>query len=216
MIFHSIDWEARAHASLHSFLSQHLTIFKPEFTLFATMSCWHRIEKAMDHRCPRCQKFQETLTHVFQCLHGPSIHTTAWAKAISTFKKTSACPFIVVTLGHSILQWSTGGTVQWQGPTPAHVDSIGQVVFTAFQEQQSIGWEQAIQDQLSQHWGGGGANTLYSHVRLHQGDSTLHAVWTLNRVSGMWQYGIDQWVGQNEFHYRITKEERGWQRKPRM
>ena len=41
-------------------------------------------------------------------------------------------------------QWSTGGLVQWQGPTPALDDSIGQVVFTAFEEQQSIGWEQAI------------------------------------------------------------------------
>ena len=29
-----------------------------------------------------------------------------------------------------------------------------------------------------------------------------------NLVSGMWQYGIDQWVGQNEFLYGKTKEER--------
>jgi hypothetical protein len=49
---------------------------------------------------------------------------------------------------------------------------------------------------------------LYCQERLHQGDSTLHAVWTLNLVSGMWQYGIDQWVGWNEFLYGKTKEER--------
>ena len=153
MIFHSIDWEARARASLHSSPNQHLPIFKLEFALFATMSCQHRMEKAIDYRCPRCQRFQETLTHVFQCPHGLSICTTAWAKAISTFKKSSTCPFIVATLGHSISQWPTGGLVHWQGPTPALDDSIGQVVFTAFQEQQSIGWEQAIQGWLSQHWG---------------------------------------------------------------
>jgi hypothetical protein len=170
------------------------------------MSCRHRMEQSIDHRCPRCQRFQETFTHVFQCPHGPSICTTAWAKAISTFKKTSTCPFIVATLGHSISQWSTGGQVHWQGPTPALDDSIGQVVFTAFQEQQSIGWEQAIQGQISQQWGR--ANTLYCQERLHQGDTTLHAVWTLNLVSGMWQYGIDQWVGWNEFLYGKTKEER--------
>ena len=29
-----------------------------------------------------------------------------------------------------------------------------------------------------------------------------------NLVSGMWQYGISQWVGQNEFLYGKTKEER--------
>jgi hypothetical protein len=95
------------------------------------MSCQHRMEKSMDHRCPRCQRFQETLTYVFQCLHGPSICATAWAKAISTFKKTFSCPFIVSTLGYGISQWSTGGLVQWQGPTPALDDSIGQVVFAA-------------------------------------------------------------------------------------
>ena len=170
------------------------------------MSRQHRMEQAMGHRCPRCQKFQEILTHVFQCPHGSSICATAWTKAISTIKKTSTCPFIVTTLGNSLSQWSTGGLVQWQGPTPALDDSIGQIVFTAFQEQQSIGWEQAIRGQISQQWGR--ANTLYCQERLHQGDTTLHAVWTSNLVSGMWQYGIDQWVGQNEFLYGKTKEER--------
>ena len=164
------------------------------------------MEKAIDHRCPRCQKFQETLNHVFQCPHGPSICATAWTKAISTIKKTSTCPFIVATLGHSISQWSTGGPIHWQGLTPALDDSIGQVVFTAFQEQQSIGWEQAIQGRISQQWGR--ANTLYCQERLHQGDTKLHAVWTSNLVSGMWQYGIDQWVGQNEFLYGKTKDEK--------
>jgi hypothetical protein len=43
MIFHSNDWEARACASLHSSPSQHLTIFKLEFALFAIMSCQHRM-----------------------------------------------------------------------------------------------------------------------------------------------------------------------------
>ena len=63
-----------------------------------------------------------------------------------------------------------------------------------------------IQGCISQHWGR--ANTLYCQERLHQGDSTLHAVWTSNLVSGMWQYGINQWVGRNEFLYGKTKEER--------
>ena len=101
------------------------------------------MEKAIDHRCPRDQKFQETLTHVFQLPHGSSICATAWTKAFSTIKKTSTYPFIAATLGNSMSQWSTGGPVYWQGPTPALDDSIGQVVFTAFQEQQSIGWEQS-------------------------------------------------------------------------
>jgi hypothetical protein len=163
------------------------------------------MEKAIDHRCPRCQSFQETLTHVFQFPHGLSMHATAWTKTTLMFKKTSTCPFIIATIGHSISQWLTGGPVQWQGPTPALDDSIGQAVFTAFQEQQLIGWEQAIRGRISKQWGR--ANTLYCQERLYQGD-TLYAVWTSNLVSGMWQYGIDQWVGRNEFLYGKTKEER--------
>ena len=49
---------------------------------------------------------------------------------------------------------------------------------------------------------------MYCQERPHQGDTALHAVWTLNLVSGMWQYGIDQWVGQNEYLYGKTKEGR--------
>ena len=107
MIFHSIDWEARACASLHSSPSQHLTIFKLEFALFGTMSCQHRMEKAIDHRCPRCQRFQETLTHVFQCAHGLSICTTAWAKAISTLRRRLHAPSLLqllVKASHNGLQ----------------------------------------------------------------------------------------------------------------
>ena len=81
---------------------------------------------------------------MFLCPHGSSICATAWTKATLTFEKTSTYLFIVATLGNGMSQWSTGGSVHWQGLTPALDDSIGQVVFTAFQEQQSIGWEQAI------------------------------------------------------------------------
>ena len=79
------------------------------------------------------------------------ICATAWTKAISTIQKAPTYPFIIATLGHSISQWSTGDPVHWQGPTPALDDSIGWVVLTAFQEQQSIGWKQAIQGWLAQH-----------------------------------------------------------------
>ena len=49
---------------------------------------------------------------------------------------------------------------------------------------------------------------MYCQERLHQGDTTIHAVWASNLVSGMWQYGIDQQVDWNEFPYGKTKEER--------
>ena len=32
-------------------------------------------------------------------------------------------------------------------------------------------------------------------------------MWSSNLVRGMWQYGIDQWIGRNEFLYGKTKED---------
>ena len=32
-------------------------------------------------------------------------------------------------------------------------------------------------------------------------------MWSSNLVRGMWQYGIDQWIGQNEFLYGKTRED---------
>ena len=52
------------------------------------------------------------------------------------------------------------------------------------------------------------ANLLYCTKLLNQGDQQLQDSWTSSLVSGMWQYGIDQWIGQNEFIFGITKEER--------
>jgi hypothetical protein len=69
-----------------------------------------------------------------------------------------------------------------------------------------IGWDQAIRGRLSKNWGA--ANLLYCTKQLNQGDQQLQNSWTSTLVSGMWQYGIDQWIGQNEFIYGKTKEER--------
>ena len=62
-------------------------------------------------------------------------------------------PFIVQTLDLGISQWSTGELSQWQGLLPGLSDIIGLVVFTTFQEQQYIGWDQAIRYQLCLHLG---------------------------------------------------------------
>ena len=59
--FYSIDWEARSRAGKQEPPGQRLTLFKLEFALFATMSRCHKLEWGIDHRCPRCQMFQEHL-----------------------------------------------------------------------------------------------------------------------------------------------------------
>ena len=34
-----------------------------------------------------------------------------------------------------------------------------------------------------------------------------HTRWMSSLVKSMWQYGIDQWIGHNEYIYGKTKEE---------
>ena len=129
----------------------------------------------MDHWCPRYSRFHENINHVFQCSQAPSTHKSAWAQFLSTLQKTSTCPLIVETLGYGISHWSTGSLPQWQGPNPGPTDNFRLLVLTAFQEEQSIGWDQAIRDHLSVHWEK--ENTLYCQEQLHQfGSHILYIV----------------------------------------
>jgi hypothetical protein len=202
--FYSIDWESRSRAGKLGPPGQRLTLFKLEFALFATMSRRHRMEQAIDHRCPRCQKFQETLAHVFQCPSAVELQRKALIKAQATIWKKPSCKFVVTTLVSGISQWSTGAQVQWSGPIPGPADDIGTLAFKAFQEQQDIGWDQAIRGRLSKTWGE--ANMLYCTTCLNQG-YTIQAAWSAHLVKSLWQYGIDQWIARNEYIYGKTKEE---------
>ena len=123
------------------------------------------MEKHTDHQCPRCSKVHENLNHVFQCPQTASTRKSAWVHFLSTLQKISTCPLIVETLGYGISHWSTGSLPQWQGPNPGPPDNFRLLVFTAFQEQQSIGWDQAIRGCLSVHWEK--ANTLYCQEQPH-------------------------------------------------
>ena len=205
-IYHTIDWMARSTAGKQIYSSgKRLTIFKLEFALLATMSQRHRIERDIDHRCPRCQQFQETLAHVFQCQKASDIRCCALTKAIASIQVQPTCKFVIDILETGISQWSSGGTVYWPGTPPGPTDNIGQLTYQAFQEQQQIGWDQAIRGCWSKKWGQ--ANGLYCISRMDQGDMDTHARWMSSLVKSMWQYGIDQWIGRNEYVYGKTKED---------
>ena len=191
-IFFSIDWEARSRAGKLVPPGQRLTLFKLEFALFATMSRRHRMEQAIDHRCLRCQKFQETLAYVFQCPSAVELHRKASMKAHATIWKKPPCKFVVTTLVYGISQCSTRAQVQWSGPIPDPADDIGILAFKAFQEQQVIVWDQAIRGRLSKTWGE--ANMIYCTTCLNQGDMAIQAAWRAHLVKSLWQYSIDQWI----------------------
>ena len=126
-------------------------------------------------------------------------------RALASIRKKATCPFVIDMLESGVSQWSTSGQVQWPGISPGPTDDIGQLTFQAFQEQQQIGWDQAIRGCWSKKWGQG--NGLYCICRLHQGDTDIHARWMSSLVNSMWQYGIDQWIGCIEYIYGKTKEE---------
>ena len=109
----------------------------------------HKMEWAIDHRCPRCQSFQETLAHVFQCPSAVELCRKALIKAQATIWKKPTCKFVVTTLVSGISQWSTGAKVQWSWPIPGPADDITTLAFKAFQEQQDICWDQAIRGRIS-------------------------------------------------------------------
>ena len=96
---------------------------------------------------------------MFWCPQAANTCQSAWAQFLSTLQNTSTCPLIVDTLGYGMSHWSTGSLPQWQGPNPGLSDNLRLLVLTVFQEQQSIGWDQAIRGGLSVHWEK--ANTPY-------------------------------------------------------
>ena len=108
------------------------------------MSQCHRIEQGIDHRCPRCQHFQDTLVHVFQCPRASEICKGALTRALASLQKKPTCTFAFDMLESGVSQWSTSGQVQWPDTSPGLTDDIGQLTFQAFQEQQQIGWDQDI------------------------------------------------------------------------
>jgi hypothetical protein len=111
-------------------------------------------------------------------------------KAQATIWKKPSCKFVVNTLVSVISQWSTGAQFQWSGPIPGPADDFGTLAFKVFQEQQDIGWDQAIRGQLSNTWGE--ANMLYCTTCLNQGDMAIQAAWRAHLVKSLWQYRIDQ------------------------
>ena len=46
---------------------------------------------------------------------------------------------------------------------------------------------------------------LYCTICLNQGDMAIQAAWRAQLEKSLWQFGIDQWIAQNEYIYGKTK-----------
>jgi hypothetical protein len=101
---HTIDWVAHSRAGKQLSSGQCLTVFKLEFALFATMPQRHQMEQGIDHRCPRCQHFQETLVHVFKCPRASEICKVALTRALASIRKKPICTFVIDMLQSGVSQ----------------------------------------------------------------------------------------------------------------
>jgi hypothetical protein len=90
--YHTIDCMAQSRAGKQLPSGQCLSSFKLEFALFATMSQRHQMEQGINHRCPRCQRFQGTLVHVFQCPRASEICKGALTRALASIRKKTYMP----------------------------------------------------------------------------------------------------------------------------
>ena len=92
---HTIDWVACSRAGKQLSSGQGLTVFKLEFALFETMSQCHQMEQGIDHRCPGCQHFQETLVNVLCCPRASKICKGALTRALALIRKKTYMPRLV-------------------------------------------------------------------------------------------------------------------------
>jgi hypothetical protein len=142
------------------------------------------MEQGIDHRCPRCQHFQEILVHVFHCPRASDICKGALTMALALICQKPTCSFVIDMLESGVSQWSTSRQAELPGTSPGPTDDIGQLTFKAFWEQQQIGWDKGIRGWWSKKWGQ--ANGLYCISRLNQGYTEIHARWMSSLVKSMW------------------------------
>ena len=204
-----VDWPARGRAGRLS-ESKHLTIFKLEWNLLATMRHRSRIDRSIDNRCPRCRRLNETISHVLQCPEPTAVtnRVIAWSKARASITKYSTSPFLLSKMEYGLFRWHEQASDKWPDPVPSDdaANAHTHLVYLAYIEQSSIGWDQAVRGRLSRHWHM--ANASYCATTLHQHDSTAYEQWSTRLVTSLWQYGIDRWINRNEFLYGKTVEDR--------
>ena len=204
--FDSIDWSARDRAAHHLSETAHLTTFKMEHDLLATMHRRNKFERDIDHRCPRCHQFHEDFTHVLKCPKAQQAGHTMWQTAISFITVRRTCPFLILHLSKGIQSWLAGTPTSWDDPTPPATDSTGSLVHAAFQAQGIIGWDQALRGRISNTWGL--ANAVYCRERFQiPTNDPQNLSWTDRVITAMWQYGRSRWIERNEAVYGKTKEE---------
>ncbi len=174
----------------------------------------HKFERNTDHRCPRCKRLNEDFNHVLQCQPAQAAGTLMWLKATGYFKERQTCPFVLQVLSVGIQLWLDKSAISWTTAIPKTEDTIGAMVYAAFHDQCTIGWDEIFRGRITRKWGQ--ANALYcrEHSQVALNDPR-NCSWTAGLVTALWQYGRSRWTeysrsrwtDRNEAIYGYSKEE---------
>ena len=203
---HKIDWVAHQSASKRIPRNNKLSIFKLEFELFATMSRRHLFEKGITDTCPRCLQATETFDHVLRCPQTFNETIRAWEEVQPKLRSPRSCTAATQRLSEGIFAWLNMTTpITWNSPAPQENDTIGRLIHSAFLEQGSIGWGEALRGKLSKKWGA--VHCQYIAERF-QTESTQQQTWTSNCIFTLWRFCMDRWIARNEYVHGKTNEEK--------
>jgi hypothetical protein len=203
--FYNVDWHARHLASKRVTRTSKLTIFKLEFNLFATMAQRNKMDKTVAPTCPRCLQDDESFDHMLKCETIRTDTHKSWEISKEKLRTPQSCPAVLFHLEAGILSWLKGNMpITWQGIKPKKDDEIGSLIYSAFAEQGSIGWGQALRGRLSKRWGA--ANDRYLQERFNHQPSHQQS-WNSRVIFILWRFSIDRWIARNELIYGKTLED---------
>jgi hypothetical protein len=205
-VFDLVDWMARGVAGRKVPQSRHLSFFKLEFGLFATMSRRHLVRSSLDHRCQRCLQDHESVDHIFQCSAALETNLTHWQTTKQQFTQSRTCKEMLKALELGLLSWLVNGDpVEWPDPIPQQQDKIGILIHDAFIEQCQIGWNQLIRGRVSTLWQK--TQHVYEQTRFNTTDHSSHS-WSAKLIFSMWNFGIQCWIDRNNSLYGTSEAEK--------
>lgn len=143
--------------------------------------------------CPRCGQTDETTTHVLQCKFPGA--TQVWNDAIANFaswlKSIHTHPHLITIITARLQQWHDGTDL-----TPFHSNIPG--LTEAVQQQDSIGWEAAIEGRWSTKW-----LDIQKSYYQWKGRRNSGRRWLIAIIKRLWTTAWDLWDHRN----RVRLEE---------
>ncbi len=214
-IFELVDWDAQHQASRKIKRDNHLTFCKLDFGLFAMMGIRQRHQKEIDPSCPHCTAVTKSFDYALQCPSVALKTAVKWQEAKKNILTPSMCPAVINCFERGLLAWFNGSDPATIVPKAPDKDgnTIGDLIYRAFLDQNKIGWGQAVRGQISREWAR--AQSTYQTARYNSTESPS-TKWAENMVFQLWKFGISRWIDRNEYIYGRTGQEKAHKRNSKI